>query len=983
MSTFPIGRVRRVSASSTVLEQDWLADHLGSATSKVDPYWIEQLQQLNRPIAKSLLTQLVPDNALGFDFTNNGKTTTSNKTILRVGSFLDFTLQQKIKHPNKVILVRNGDFYETFGVDAIMLIAYAGLNPMGNKCKAGCPVKNVQQTLDSLTSAGLSVAVYEEIADIDIKATPTTAASSAKMKMKTRGLTQIVSPASSTYIYDLCLRNDDIEFRDNRPLVGIMKTIQGYLLCQVYLDEQSVSISERLTEEAIRTMLANTGVIDPIFVQDLSADLQHFLQEHQHHQIINMKSYDEKQFPTQVLQKISQLLEVNCENFRVVNQYEQATTSQQTRARPIYTSTALQVGLLPNDNVPNLIPYMLPRQDSHYAIAGRFLRKWLLHPPPHYIADHMQQLLAQLQSMPVSLPSFQAVSIGKVVSFIHAKQCNVALFRNVRHNANSLLDMLEDNAYEQMLPHLLAITAFECGIETHAKQLEASCAKVVQYIDDVIADEFSEDEFTSDAWGRIPDEFFRRNEEEFRNKISLQHPDLQQIYAQIDTAAKELCDVIQREIPEGMEIVHDLMDNALMIREKPTAAVAKIVKEEVSEEVQVEEGDVGSTPKKKKRVTTPKQFQAIEGVDYVPYIDRKGKAVGKRYTTDNLSKALNVYLSLTEAAPYQVSKILQQLSAQLQSELRGIIQSSHFAVVVQTTLAHTISARQKGWILPELRSFPSDDEATPSRLAMNVKGLTPYWISRDRAIANDIDLEGLFLLTAPNMSGKSTLMRSLLVLALLANCGFFVPAAVAEIPRFDTFFLRTASYDIPSEAKSAFALEMDDMRVIMRDCTSRSLVMMDELGKGTSARDGSALAGAILEYLDTKRVYGIFATHLHELFLLPLKLKHVQEKQMGYEMKSPSDVDIKWSYKLEDGRCTDSMALITAKQYQISDDVLMRAESLLQDFDAHCRPNHQDKTEEDISTNNKQTIESDSELPPAVTTSRKSRGKYYRLDSKT
>jgi DNA mismatch repair ATPase MutS len=78
-----------------------------------------------------------------------------------------------------------------------------------------------------------------------------------------------------------------------------------------------------------------------------------------------------------------------------------------------------------------------------------------------------------------------------------------------------------------------------------------------------------------------------------------------------------------------------------------------------------------------------------------------------------------------------------------------------------------------------------------------LKGLTPYWLSRC-GVANDVEL-GMFLLTAPNMSGKSTLMRSTLVAALLANCGLFIPAKEAVVPFYDNYFLRTASYDMPSE----------------------------------------------------------------------------------------------------------------------------------------------------------------------------------------
>lgn len=126
-----------------------------------------------------------------------------------------------------------------------MLVAHCGLNPMGGKCKAGMPVRNIQATLDNLTSVGLSVAIYEEITDVDSDKGP----SKITTKIKHRALTQIVSPGSSTYTYDLCLRTDDIEYHENRPAIGIIGTTNGYNLCEIYIDEKSVIISDRLTEE--------------------------------------------------------------------------------------------------------------------------------------------------------------------------------------------------------------------------------------------------------------------------------------------------------------------------------------------------------------------------------------------------------------------------------------------------------------------------------------------------------------------------------------------------------------------------------------------------------------------------------------------------------------------------------------------------------------------------------------------------------------
>ena len=166
-----------------------------------------------------------------------------------------------------------------------------------------------------------------------------------------------------------------------------------------------------------------------------------------------------------------------------------------------------------------------------------------------------------------------------------------------------------------------------------------------------------------------------------------------------------------------------------------------------------------------------------------------------------------------------------------------------FTKKVNINLCNFLSTSQE-WCIPHLVDFEETangendppvearESGSVSRCGarMMLKGLSPYWIRRSTATLNDVELQGLFLLTAPNMSGKSTLMRSVLVAALLANCGLFVPCTQAWVPKYDHFFLRTASHDVPIEKKSAFALEMDDVRIILKDATSRSLIMIDELG---------------------------------------------------------------------------------------------------------------------------------------------------------
>ena len=115
--------------------------------------WQERLRRLNVPAAAKLVRALSPENPLGY-------VNTAGRN--NAGTLTRWVEDQKRRHPDKVLLVRVGDFYEAYGVDALLLVEHCGLNPMAQKARAGCPIPNVQQTLNGLTSAGFAVNVYEE-----------------------------------------------------------------------------------------------------------------------------------------------------------------------------------------------------------------------------------------------------------------------------------------------------------------------------------------------------------------------------------------------------------------------------------------------------------------------------------------------------------------------------------------------------------------------------------------------------------------------------------------------------------------------------------------------------------------------------------------------------------------------------------------------------------------------------------------------------
>jgi DNA mismatch repair ATPase MutS/predicted GIY-YIG superfamily endonuclease len=230
-------------------------------------------------------------------------------------------------------------------------------------------------------------------------------------------------------------------------------------------------------------------------------------------------------------------------------------------------------------------------------------------------------------------------------------------------------------------------------------------------------------------------------------------------------------------------------------------------------------------------------------------------------------------------------------------------------------------------------------------------------MSREEAVPNDFVTDGMALLTAANMSGKSTLLRTVTAACLLANCGLCVPADSAVVPVFDVIFLRNTAYDAPKEGKSSFGVEMSDIRDLLDVVTPRSLVMVDELGKGTSSSEGAALSGAILEHFGSIGCYGVFASHLFELFELPIEVGNLELLTMEVIVHSSACVNegqskhidptggssarsttgatvgyrrsVEWTYRVKAGQADSSLALDAARHFDVPASIIDRAHALL------------------------------------------------------
>lgn len=199
-------------------------------------------------------------------------------------------------------------------------------------------------------------------------------------------------------------------------------------------------------------------------------------------------------------------------------------------------------------------------------------------------------------------------------------------------------------------------------------------------------------------------------------------------------------------------------------------------------------------------------------------------------------------------------------------------------------------------------------------------------------VPNDVELRKgeCLLLTGPNMAGKSTLMRQVACSLILAQIGSFIPCSSSELCPVDRIFTRIGASDYLSEGLSTFMVEMKETAEMLRECTRDSLVILDEVGRGTSTYDGMSLAQAILEYIVGKKSpFTLFATHYHEITVLDRTYPQIKNAHMSIEEDQSKKSDIHFLYTLKMGPASKSYGIQVAKLAGLPVGVTLRAQKLL------------------------------------------------------
>jgi DNA mismatch repair protein MutS len=206
--------------------------------------------------------------------------------------------------------------------------------------------------------------------------------------------------------------------------------------------------------------------------------------------------------------------------------------------------------------------------------------------------------------------------------------------------------------------------------------------------------------------------------------------------------------------------------------------------------------------------------------------------------------------------------------------------------------------------------------------------------SGDRYVPCDVRLkegERLLIVTGPNMAGKSTVLRKVAVIQILAQMGSFVPCKRARVGFCDRVFTRVGASDNLSQGQSTFMVEMTETAAILRGASERSLVIVDEIGRGTSTFDGLSLAWSVAEYLhDVIRCRGLFATHYHELIELERQSPHVKNFHMAVKEYKGEVVFLR---EMRAGGMSQSYGIEVGRLAGLPTKVLDRAKELLKELE--------------------------------------------------
>ena len=314
--------------------------------------------------------------------------------------------------------------------------------------------------------------------------------------------------------------------------------------------------------------------------------------------------------------------------------------------------------------------------------------------------------------------------------------------------------------------------------------------------------------------------------------------------------------------------------------------------------------------------------------DMVPehYIRKQTLSGAERYITQELKDMESTILGAKDKVCSLEYDLFQQIRAHVAENSERIQKTASLISLVDVYLSLATVASKNKYTCPEVDpgSVITIKEGRHPVVEQFVKD--SYFVPND--VLLDTDRNRLMLITGPNMAGKSTYMRQVALITIMAQIGSFVPAEDARIGIVDKVFTRVGASDDLASGQSTFMLEMNEVAYILKNATKRSLIIYDEVGRGTSTFDGMSIARAIVEYTQSKKIGAktLFATHYHELTGLEDEFDGVVNYNIAAKKRGDN---ITFLRKIVRGSTDDSYGIEVAKLAGIPNEVIKRAKEIL------------------------------------------------------
>ncbi len=308
------------------------------------------------------------------------------------------------------------------------------------------------------------------------------------------------------------------------------------------------------------------------------------------------------------------------------------------------------------------------------------------------------------------------------------------------------------------------------------------------------------------------------------------------------------------------------------------------------------------------------------------YIRKQTMTTGERYITPELKDMEYKILNSVEEAGKLEAKIYQQIKDTLASYIDVLLEISDAISTLDCLLSFASVSQKYHYTKPLISSSFNHIKIVDGRHPVVESLMDSNQFSPNDTILDDNE-NRIMLITGPNMAGKSTYMRQVAIITLMAHIGCFVPAKSAEISIVDRIFTRVGASDDLAFGQSTFMVEMTEVANILNNATDKSLIILDEVGRGTSTYDGLSIAWAIMEYLSKHlRAKTLFATHYHELTELEGNIAGVKNYRIMVKELTDSIIFL---HKIARGSANKSFGIEVAKLAGLPDEILLRAKEVL------------------------------------------------------